>query len=124
NDVRLARRDAALGLLKTHSVQALLVVLVGLSPGLGGLALLVDLLFGAEAAVSAALFHQLPGILGIQIAPLGLDVRSVLAAYVRPLVIVKPCLAHGLVDQIDRAGHFAFLIGILNAQDEPAAMLS
>ena len=83
DDVGLARRDAALGLLKADVVQALFVVFVGFTLGLGGLAVGLDLFLGAEAAVSAAFFDQLPSELGVEVAALGLDIRAVFAAHIR-----------------------------------------
>ena len=123
DDVGLARRDAALGFLKADVVQALFVVFVGFALGLGGLAVGLDLFLGAEAAVSAALFDQLPSELGVEVAALGLDIRAVFAAHIRALVVGQTGLTHGFIDQIDRAGHLALLIGILDAQNELAAVL-
>lgn len=104
-------------------MQALFVVFVGFALRFGGLAISLDFFLGAEAAVRAALFDQLPRVLGVEVAALGLDIRAVIAADIRTFVIGQARLTHGLVNQIDRAGHFALLIGIFDAQNELAAVL-
>ena len=123
DDIRLARRNAALGLFQADIMQALFVVFVGFALRFGGLAVSLNFFLGAEAAVRAALFDQLPRVLGVEVAALGLDIRAVIAADIRTFVIGQACLTHGLVNQIDRAGHFALLIGIFDAQNELAAVL-
>ena len=69
-------------------------------------------------------FHQLPGVFGIEIPALCLNVRAVIAADIRTLVIVKAGLVHGLVDEIHGTRNLALLIRVLNAQDELAAVLA
>ena len=104
-------------------MQALFVILIGFALGFGSLAVGFQLFLGAEAAIGAALFDQLPSVLGVEVAALSLDIRTIFAADVRTFIIGQPGLAHGLINQIDCAGNFALLVGILNAEDELAAVL-
>ena len=121
--LEIARRNAALGLFQADIMQALFVVFVGFALRFGGLAVSLYFFLGAEAAVRAALFDQLPRVLGVEVAALGLDIRAVIAADIRTFVIGQARLTHGLVNQIDRAGHFALLIGIFDAEDEISAFM-
>ena len=83
-------------------------------------ALLGQLLHGAEAVVSLALFHQLLAVFSINIQTLGLVVRTIIPSLFRALVPVdaKPVqagddLAHGVLLQ-------ALHISILDAQNQLA----
>jgi len=99
-----------------------LVVLVGLAPGLGGRAGLVQVLLGAEAGIGAAALDQFLRVPGVDVPPLGLDVGAVIAAHVRALVIFQARQPHRAVDLLHRAGHLPLLVGVLDAQDERAAV--
>ena len=101
-----------------------MLVVLPLLAALGGrVAPRLQFLLGAEAGIGRAAFHQLHGIGQIGIAALGLDIGAVIAAHIGALVIHKARLTHALVDQLHRAGNLALLVGVLNAQDELAAIL-
>ena len=121
DDVRLARGDALLRLFQ-RDVQAVLVILEGFALRFGGLAGLVKAFFGAEAGIRRALFDQLPGVFLIDGLAVALDVGAVIAADVRAFVIGQAGQVHGLVDHVHRAGNLALLVGILDAEDELAAV--
>ena len=59
----------------------------------------------------------------IEILALGLNVRAVIAAHVGAFVPVHAAALQGVVNDLGRALHKALLIGILNAEDELAAVL-
>ena len=54
---------------------------------------------------------------------LGLDIGAIIAAHIRALVIMKPRLPEGGINQFNGAGNLPFLVGVLNAQDELAVVL-
>ena len=97
-----------------------------LTAGIGGAVELAAVLlrgaFFAEAVVRAAFFHQKPGILTVGIPALRLDIRSHRAAYIGTLIVGKAALGHGSVNHIGGALHQTALIGVLNAEDERAAV--
>ena len=105
-------------------VQAVLVILPLLALGRRGVPAFLQFFLGAEAGIGRALLHQLQRVGHIQIPPLGLDVGTVITAHVRAFVIVQPGQTHTLVDHVHRARNLPFLVGILNAQDELAAVLT
>ena len=121
DDVGLARLDAALDLLRGE-MQAVLVVFEGLALLLRLRARLVQPLPGAEAVVGAAAPDQFLRIGQVEVAPLRLDVGAVLAAHVRAFVVGKAGGGQRGVDLFHRAGNFALLVGVLDAQDELAAV--
>ena len=121
DDVRLARVKAALNLL-LGEVEAVLVVLERLSPALGLGARLVQPLLRAKAIVGMAGLDQLFGIRQIEVAALGLHIGAAGAADIRAFVMREAGGGERLVDQLDRARHLALLIGVLDAQDELAAV--
>ena len=123
DDEGLAGLHAAQGLL-LGNVQTVLVVLPLLALGGRRVPALLQFFLGAEAGIGRALLHQLQRVGHIQIPPLGLDVGTVIAAHVRAFVIVQPGQTHTLVDHVHRARNLPFLVGILNAQDELAAVLT
>ena len=83
----------------------------------------VQALLGAEARICCAQLDQLPGVLAVYVAALGLYIRAVIAADVGTLVVVEAHFAQRLVDQFDSAGHLALLVGVLYAQYEAAVGL-
>ena len=106
------------------NVQAVLVILPLLALGRRSVPAFLQFLLGAEAGIGRALFHQLQRVGHVQIPPLGLDIGAVIAAHVRAFVVVQPGQTHALVNHIHRARDFPFLVGVLNAQDELAAVLA
>ena len=121
DDVGLARLDAALDFLRGE-MQTVLVVFEGLALLLRLRARLVQPLLGAEAVVSAAAPDQFLRVGQVEVAPLRLDVGAVLAAHVRAFVVGKAGGGQRGVDLLHRAGNFALLVGVLDAQDELAAV--
>ena len=121
DDVGLAGSDARLDLFLAQ-VQAVLVILEGLALGLRLGALLIQALLGAEAIVRAALFDQLLRVGQVQVLALGLNVRAAGAADVRAFVVDQTGGLHGIVNDVNGALYLALLIGILDAQDELAAV--
>ena len=95
--------------------QAMLVVLPLLALLRGRVAPLLKLFLGAKARISRPAFHQLHSIGQVQVAALRLDVRAIIAAHIRPFVVIQAGLAKAFVDQLHRALDLAFLIGVLNA---------
>ena len=75
-------------------------------------------LFGAEAAVGAALLNEQLSVFFIVSHPLGLDIGAGRAAHVGAFVIVQAAGVHGALDDLHRVLHFPFLIGVLDAQDK------
>ena len=122
DDVGHARVQLGLNLLRGQ-VQAVLVVLEHLAPGLGGGAALLQLLLGAEAVVGVAGPNQLLGVGQVEVLALGLDVGAAGAAHIGALVPVHAAVPQGVVDDLRRALHVALLVGVLNAEDEVAAHL-
>ena len=76
---------------------------------------LVKTLLRAETAVCKSLFDQLLGIFHVDPRghSLALDIRSEIAADIRPLVVRKPSLGQRPVDQVDCAFDLALLVGVL-----------
>ena len=104
-------------------VQAVLIVLEHLAPGFSGGAALVQLLLGAEAIIGVAALDELLGVGHVHQLALGLHIRPVIAADIRPLIPVDAAATERLVDDLRRAFDEALLVGILNAQNEFAAHL-
>ena len=123
DDVRLAGRDAALHFLG-GKVQAVLVVLERLAALLRFLAAGAQLLLGAEAVIRLAGLHELLGVGQIHVLALALYVRTIVAADVGTFVPLHADAFQRAVDHVDRAGHVAALIGILDAEDELSAVRS
>ena len=90
--------------------------------GRRGLALLLELGRGAEAVVGPVVVHQLLGVRLVEMEPLGLPVRTVGAADVRPLVPVESEPAKVLENGGLGLARRPFGIGVLNPQDEGAAL--
>ena len=76
----------------------------------------------AEAVVRAAFFHQQTGILAVGIPAFRLDIRSHGTAHIGALVVGEAALRHGAVDHIGGTLHQTTLIGVLNTQNERAAL--
>ncbi len=104
-------------------VQAVLVVLEHFSPLFGFGAAFIQLFLGAEAVIGVAGCHQLLGIGQVQGLPLGLDIGTAGAANVGAFVPVHAAALQGFINDFGCAFHKAFLIRILNAEDELTAHL-
>ena len=117
DDVGLAGLHPLQGLLQRH-----------IAAGIGGPVELAGILLGlrlfAEAVVSAALFHQQAGVMAIGVPALGLDIGSHGAAHIGAFIVVQAALGHGAVDHVGSALHQAALVGILDSQDEGAAVVA
>ena len=115
DDIRLAGLHAPQRLLQRQ-----------IAAGISGAVKLAAVLLGgalfAEAVIRAAFFRQKPGILTVGVPALGLDIRGHGAAHVRTLVVVQTAFRHGAVDHIGGALHQTALIGVLDAQEERAAV--
>jgi len=85
-------------------------------------AVLLRLSLFTEAIVCSAFFHQQPGILPVGVPALGLDIGGHRTAHIGALVVGEAALGHGTVDYIHRTLHLTVLVGVLNAQDEGAAV--
>ena len=83
---------------------------------------LFEPLLGAEAAVRLALFDELFGVGQVHILSLALHIGAVVAADVGAFVVDKSRGFQGVVDNVYRAFYISFLIGVLNTQDEGAAL--
>ena len=121
DDIRLAGGGARLRLAQ-RQVAAGTDVLFDLLRLAAGIRLLVLVALLAEAVVRAALFDQKLGVPAEQTAPLGLDIRADRTADVGTLVVGQAALGHCPVDHIDRTLDQTALIGVLDAQDERAAV--
>ena len=115
DDIRLAGLHAPQRLLQRQ-----------IAAGISGAVKLAAVLLGgalfAEAVIRAAFFRQKPGILTVGVPALGLDIRGHGAAHIGAFVVGKAALRHGAVDHIGGALHQTALIGVLDAQDERAAV--
>ena len=91
----------------------------GLAPPLGGLALGLELRGRAVAVVGPALGQEAPGVGPVNVQPLGLPV----AGCRRPLVPVEVEPAQRLEDRLDRLLRRPVPVGVLDAEDEDAAVM-
>ena len=121
-DVGLAGVDARLGLLRREVAAAALVALEGVLTGLGGLAVGRQLLGRAEAGIRFALGEQALGGLLVEVQALGLRIGAEVAADLGALVPVEPQPAHGAQDDLGVLLGGARGVGIVDAQDEGAAV--
>ena len=122
NHVGHARIQLCLNFFLAH-VQAMLVILEHFAPLFSLGAAFVQLFLGAEAIVGMAGFHQLLGVGQVQSLPLGLDIGAAGTAYVRAFVPVHTAALQGFVNDFGSTLHKAFLIRILNAENELAPHL-
>ena len=76
----------------------------------------------AETVIGAAQFHQLFGVLPINLLALALYVGAVIPAHVRAFVVQNPRVAQGVVDDFHRAVHIAGGIRILDAENKIPAV--
>ena len=74
-----------------------------------------------KTPVGVALLHQKPGISGIEVPALRLDIGSHRAPHVGTLVPVQTALTQCVINHLRRALHQALLVGVLNAQKKPAS---
>ena len=86
--------------------------------------LLLRVLLVAEAAIGMSARDQTLGILLIEAATLGLDIRTDGAADIWTFVVLQAALRHGLIDHIDSALNETALIGVLNPKDKLAAVMA
>ena len=121
-DVGLAGLNATAGLLGIKVAATALIALKGVLALLRGLAIGVELLLGAEAGIGLALVPKLLGGLLVQVQALGLGVGAKIAAHLGTLVPVQAQPTHGAQDNlrvlVGRAGG----VGVVDAQDERAAV--
>ena len=96
---------------------------IGAFVALGRVLLGGALAVGAVVAIDVARSEQLVGCPPIAIGPLRLVIRSERPADFRPLVPVDPDPAKTVEDALDGIIDVAFLIGIVDPQDELAAMM-
>ena len=89
---------------------------------LAGLLLLLDLV--AEAAVGVSALQQLFRVLFVKRQALALHVRADWAALVGALVVFQPGDGEAVIDHLHAVLHEPGLVGVLDAQDEPAFVLS
>ena len=117
DDVGLAGGHSGLGNLR-----------VQVPAGIGGpvkvAGILLRLGLFAEAVVGVALLHQQFGKLAVQVPALGLDVGAHRAAQIGTLVPGQAALAQGVVDHVGGALHQTALVGVLNAENEFAAVVA
>ena len=121
-DVGLAGLDAAACLLGIKIAAAALIALEGILALLGGLAIGVELLLGAEAGIGLALVPELLGGLLVQVQALGLGVGAKAAAHLGTLVPVQAQPTHGAQDDLRILVGGAGGVGVVDAQDERAAV--
>ena len=112
------------GITGLHAPQRLLQrqVAAGIGHAVKLAAVLLGGAFFAEAVVCTALFHQKAGILAVGVPALGLDIGRHGAAHIGALVVGKAALSHGAVDHIGSTLHQTALVGVLDAEDERAAV--
>ncbi len=121
-DVGLAGLDAAAGLLGIKVAATALIALEGVLALLRGLAIGVELLLGAEAGIGLALVPKLLGGLLVQVQALGLGVGAKIAAHLGTLVPVQAQPTHGAQDNLRVLVGGAGGVGVVDAQDERAAV--
>ena len=114
----LLRRD-----LFRREMQAVLVIFPGTAGGFHSGTALLDLLLGAEAVIGMAGLYKLLRIGEISGLALGLDIGTAGTADIGAFVPVQAAGTEGIVDDLGRAFNKAFLVGILDAQDEAAVVL-
>ena len=84
----------------------------------------IKLLGGVKGVVSLAGVDELLCVLTVQVTALALLVRAVVAALVHALVDADAQPLQGLVDVFLGTGHKACAVGVLDAQDHVAAVLT
>src|SRR5208282_2376870 len=90
----------------------------------GELALALQLLLAAEAAVGFAFADQALGVFAIDLPLVALAIGRERAADIRPFVPIEAEPA-GIVDELALVAHLAALqVGVFNAQDERSALLA
>ena len=110
---RLVGRDVA---------AAALVALEGILALLGGLAVGIELLGRAEAGVRLAFGQQALGGLAVEVQALGLGVRTEVSADLGALIPIESEPAYGAQDDLGVLGSRAGGVGVVDAQDERAAV--
>ena len=121
-DIGLAGLDATAGLLGIKIAAAALISLEGVLALLRGLAVGVELLLGAEAGIGLALVPKLLGGLLVQVQALGLGVGAKIAAHLGTSSQSKPQPTHGAQDDLRVLVGGAGGVGVVDAQDERAAV--
>ena len=117
---RLARRGARVGLLLREAAAGVDGLLEPAGLLLGLLLVVVGVL--AEAAVGVAALHEELGVVHIEPAALGLHIGADGAADVRALVVLEAAFGERAVDDVHRALDEPALVGVLDAEDELAAV--
>src|SRR5207245_8936964 len=105
-------------------VEAVAVVPGGLALTLLALPQLLQPFLGAEAGVRVVAVQKRPRGLGVAGQALGLDVGSVGPADRRPVVPAEPQPAQALHDRVQAARDDSVAVGVLDAQDEGAAVMA
>ena len=121
-DVGLAGLDATTCLLGIEIAAAALVALEGVLALLGGLAVGVELLLGAEAGIGLALVPELLGGLLVQVQAIGLCVGAIVAAHLGTLIPVQAQPTHGAQNDLRVLVGGTGGVGVVDAQDERAAV--
>ena len=121
-DVGLAGLDATAGLLGIKVAATALIALEGVLALLSGLTVGVELLLGAEAGIGLALIPELLGGLLVQVQTLGLGIGAKVAAYLWALVPVQTQPTHGAQDDLRVLVGGTGGVGVVDAQDERAAV--
>lgn len=121
-DVGLAGLDAAARLLGIEIAAAALIALEGVLALLRGLAIGLELLLGAEAGIGLTLIPELLGGLLVQVQALGLGIGAKVAAHLGALVPVKTQPTHGAQDDLRVLVSGTGGVGVVDAQDERAAV--
>ena len=121
NYVGLARVQLRLNFFFAQ-VQAMLVVFEGFALRFGLLTRLFQPFGAAEAIIRVAGFHQLLCVGQIHRFALGLHIGTAGAAHIGAFIVRKSGGFQGCVNHIRRAFYLAPLIGILDAQNEFAAV--
>jgi len=105
----------------SRQVAAMAVIATGeIARGLGCGTHALEALLAAEAMVGLAGRHKLLGLGTIQVQPLTLDIGAMRATHIRAFIVGEADLAQRMVDQVEGTLDLAFLVGILDAQDERA----
>ena len=115
---RLERR----GLLRCDEASGPVVLPVAVA-ALGRLALRSDLLRRPVVVVRVSSVHQLLGELAIPRQAFRLEVGTEVASHAGALVPVEPEPSHAVEDAVDHLGGRALDVGVLDAEDERAAVV-
>ena len=121
-DVGLSGLDSAARFLGIEIAAAALITPEGVPALLRGLAIGLELLLGAEAGIGLALVPELLGGLLVQVQALGLGIGAKIAAHLGALIPVKTQPTHGAQDDLRVLVGGTGGVGVVDAQDERAAV--